>query len=270
MIWIVHEIAVEIGRAARFFCVNQDRVINPQVRQSGKKRHEQVAAIQDGIELFAGPFLIPDAGFKNSPGIAQPPIGGPTITDISLQDVATFRAQLAKVCVAGENNTLILRQSVSPGRATRYLTNSLRQVEVIQRRRMWIKTGKLFELHGGAAKNEASPHITPLLRRLAAPHVRDAIFVFEHGHVRESGRVVFEMQRRGKRVGLAAGDAQKQSGDNRRSDFASHDSAERFAGGSTGSAVALRRFGKIAEATEFFVALFQQLIDRDFQEALQV
>ena len=40
--------------------------------------------------------------------------------------------------------------------------------------------------------------------------------------------------------------------------------------GSTGSAVALRRFGKIAEATEFFVALFQQLIDRDFQEALQV
>src|SRR5512133_3133177 len=40
--------------------------------------------------------------------------------------------------------------------------------------------------------------------------------------------------------------------------------------GSTGSAVALRRFGKIAEATEFFVALFQQLIDRDFEEALQV
>ena len=94
-------------------------------------------------------------------------------------------------------------------------------------------------------------------------------FVFEHGHVRESGRVVFEMQRRGKRVGLAAGDAQKQSGDNRRSDFASHDSAQRFAGGSTGSAVALGRFGKIAEATEFFVALFQQLIDRDFQEALR-
>src|SRR5438477_12021673 len=39
---------------------------------------------------------------------------------------------------------------------------------------------------------------------------------------------------------------------------------------STGSTVALRRFGKIAEATEFFVALFQQLIDRGFQEALQV
>ena len=39
---------------------------------------------------------------------------------------------------------------------------------------------------------------------------------------------------------------------------------------SAGSTVALRRFGKIAEPTEFFVALFQQLIDRDFKEALQI
>src|SRR4030095_174840 len=141
MIWIVHEIAVEIGRAARFFCVNQDRVINPQVRQGGKKRHEQVAAIQDGIELFVGCLLIPDGGCHNSPGNAPPPLGGPTVTDIPLQDVATFHAQLAKVCVAGENNTLILRQSVSPGRATRYLTNSVRQVEGLSRARMWVKKG---------------------------------------------------------------------------------------------------------------------------------
>src|SRR6516165_9643649 len=37
-----------------------------------------------------------------------------------------------------------------------------------------------------------------------------------------------------------------------------------------GSTVTLRRFGKIAEATEFFVAFFQQLIDRDFEETLEV
>src|SRR5438477_4122591 len=39
---------------------------------------------------------------------------------------------------------------------------------------------------------------------------------------------------------------------------------------STGSTVALRRFSKIAYATEVFVALFKQLIDQDFAEALQV
>src|SRR5205814_10317354 len=100
-------------------------------------------------ELFVRSFLISDTGFKNCPSIAQPPIGWPTVTDISLHDVATFRAQFAKVCVAGENNTLILGQGVAPGRAARDLPDSFRQVLIIQRRRMRIKTGKLFELHGG-------------------------------------------------------------------------------------------------------------------------
>src|SRR5207244_6789532 len=141
---------------------------------------EQVVAIHDSIELFAGPFLIPDAGLKNSPGIAQPPIGRPTETDISLHDVATFHAQLTKVCVAGENNTLVLRQCVAPGRETRYLTNSVRQVAIIQRRRVPIKTGKLFELQRGSAKNEASPGITLLVRRFAATELGGRVFGLAH------------------------------------------------------------------------------------------
>src|SRR6266480_2926073 len=39
---------------------------------------------------------------------------------------------------------------------------------------------------------------------------------------------------------------------------------------SAGGAIALWRFGKIAEATEFLVAFFQQLIDRRLEQALKV
>ena len=66
---------------------------------------------------------------------------------------------------------------------------------------MWIETGKLFELHGGAAKNEASAGVAFLLRRLAATDAGDAVLVFEHGHVRESDGILVQMKRRGGGVG---------------------------------------------------------------------
>src|SRR5437763_5019968 len=141
MIWIINQIAVEIGGAARLFRVNQHRVINPQMRQSGEKSDKQIAPIEDGIELFVRPLLIPDARLKKSPGIAEPPVGRPTVTDVSLEDVTTFCAQIPQVFVAGENNALRFGQGVPPGRTTCDLPNSLRQIVIIQWRRVRIESG---------------------------------------------------------------------------------------------------------------------------------
>src|SRR5438132_13984025 len=46
--------------------------------------------------------------------------------------------------------------------------------------------------------------------------------------------------------------------------------AQRYPTGSAGRTISPRRLGEIAEATEFFVAFFQQLIDRDFEQALKI
>ena len=90
---------------------------------------------------------------------------------------------------------------------------------------MRIETRKLFELHGGSAKNEAASGIAFLFCRFAAADAGDAVLVFKHGHVRESDRVLFEMKRRGKRTGAWATQTQKQSRDYGRTDFAIHDPA---------------------------------------------
>jgi hypothetical protein len=90
---------------------------------------------------------------------------------------------------------------------------------------MRIETRKLFELHGGSAKNEATSGIAFLFCRFAAADAGDTVLVFKYGHVRESDRVLFEMKRRGKRTGAWATQTQKQSRDYGRTNFAIHDPA---------------------------------------------
>src|SRR5207249_9109112 len=60
MIWIVNKVAIN-PRWARFPCIKKNGVINPQVRQSGEKTNEQIAAIQNGTKFFVRSFLIPGA-----------------------------------------------------------------------------------------------------------------------------------------------------------------------------------------------------------------
>ena len=83
-----------------------------------------------------------------------------------------------------------------PGRTTSDLPNSFRQILIAQWRGMRIETRKLFELHGGSAKNEAASGVAFLFCRFAAADAGDTVLVFKHGHVRESDRVLFEMERR--------------------------------------------------------------------------
>jgi Na+-transporting NADH:ubiquinone oxidoreductase subunit NqrB len=90
---------------------------------------------------------------------------------------------------------------------------------------MRIETRKLFELHGGSAKNEAASGIAFLFCRFAAADAGDTVLVFKHGHVRESDRVLFEMERRGKRTGAWATQTQKQSKHYGRTNFPIHDPA---------------------------------------------
>src|SRR5690349_8133117 len=125
--------------------------------------------------------------------IPAPPIGRPAVTDVTLHHISPLHAHFPKVFVPGENDPLILGKRVMPSGATRDLPDSVRQILVVRRRRMRIKAGKFFELHGGAAENETSAGIALLLHRLAAPHMGDTIFIFENGHIREPDGVVFEM-----------------------------------------------------------------------------
>src|SRR5437773_1255866 len=71
---------------------------------------------------------------------------------------------VTKICVTRKNDALVVWQGGAPSRAARDLTNSFREIAIVQGRCVRIEAREFLKLHGGAAKHETPPRVTFLLR----------------------------------------------------------------------------------------------------------
>src|SRR6266699_5278637 len=85
MIGIISDIALDsAARRERFSFVDQNRVIDPETRVSGKKTNEQLAARQSSIQIRVRFILVLGVMLKNHPEVAESKINRPTKTDVFL------------------------------------------------------------------------------------------------------------------------------------------------------------------------------------------
>ena len=159
---------------------------------------EEIAPSKSSFEVGVHFLLIFRAVLKKHPEIAGSKISGEPTAEIFLEHVSAGFAQLAQICMAGENYSLIFRQCLVPGRAARDLANTRGQLFVAERNAVRIQEREFTELHRGARHDEAGAAV--LARRIVRCRSSfqgwTPVFILEHGRVLECKCVALETEGR--------------------------------------------------------------------------
>ena len=91
---------------------------------------------------------------KDSP-VARPEVSGPTQANVLLNDAGPGATQRAKIRITGNGYPILDREWRGPRLLTRNISDSARQLFVVERRKSGIEPGELSKLGRAAAHDEA-------------------------------------------------------------------------------------------------------------------